>query len=280
VCPACGATTTVSLFTSGDYDYRACTGCGSARLDPIPEIDPADLYDTDYFVGGRVPGGYADYGTDESLHRRNATGRLRRIADAGLAPPGRIVEIGSGYGYFLDEARQRGWDVSGSDVSVHARRQAGELGIDLAEDSTQLVGPADVLAAFQVLEHMRDPFPALQSALELVRPGGLVMVETWDRGHWMARRLGRRWQQVSPPSVIHLFTTDGLTRMAGRLGLVAVEIRPTPKHVSFGAVAGQLATGRAGLRKPLARVHSSRLGQSAIKYRFGDLITLTARRPD
>ena len=279
MCPACGATTAVPLFESGDHHYRACTGCGSGRLDPIPAIDPAEFYDTDYFVGGSIPGGYADYGIDESVHRRNAQDRLGRIVDAGSEPPGHIIEIGSGYGYFLDEARRRGWTVSGSDVSEHARTRAADLGIDLADDAAGVSGPADVLAAFQVVEHMTDPFPVLRGAVNLVRPGGLIIVETWDRSHWMARRLGRHWQQVSPPSVVYLFTGEGLTEMAGRLGLIDVEIRPTPKYVSVGAVAGQLATGRAGLRRPLERIGSSRLGASPIKYGFGDLVTLTARRP-
>lgn len=140
-------------------------------------------------------------------------------------------------------------------------------------------GPADVLAAFQVLEHMVDPFDALAGGVELIRSGGMVIAETWDRGHWMASTLGRRWQQVSPPSVIHLFTADGLRKMASRLGLVDVRIRPTTKYVSLGAVAGQIATDRPRFKPTRDRARRSALGARPIKYRFGDLVTLTARKP-
>jgi SAM-dependent methyltransferase len=278
VCPACGATSTSPLFTTGNHTFLSCTGCDSARLDPLPVLDPAEQYNVDYFVGGTVAGGYADYGVDESLHRHNAADRLKRIAAAGLSPPGTIAEIGSGYGYFLDEARRRGWEVTGTDVSAHARSRAAEIGIELTEDLAAASGPTDVVAAFQVLEHMIDPFPTLARAAAMVRPGGLVIIETWDRSHWLARRLGRRWQQVSPPSVVHLFTADGLRQMATRLRLVDVRVHQTSKYVSLGAVAGQLATGRPALRRPVERVRSSRLGNRAIKYGFGDLVTLTARR--
>jgi hypothetical protein len=79
--------------------------------------------------------------------------------------------------------------------------------------------------------------------------------------------------------VVHLFTDDGLKQMATRLGLVDVEVHPTSKYVSLGAITGQVATGRPALQRPVERVRSSRLGSRAIKYGFGDLVTMTARRP-
>jgi SAM-dependent methyltransferase len=279
MCPACGSAETRPLFDSAGHTYRACVSCGSARLAPMPAIDPASLYSADYFVGGTVAGGYADYGKDEALHRRNAVDRLERVAGVGLAPPGRIIEIGSGYGYFLDEARRAGWDVTGTDVSAHARDRAAGIGLDVQADLGALHGSADVLAAFQVLEHMLDPAGALADGIRLLRAGGLVIAESWDRSYWMARALGRRWQQVSPPAVVHLFTTEGLGAMALRLGLVDIEVHPTPKFVSLGAVAGHLATGRPRLKPTLDRVGASSLGRRPIKYGFGDLVTLTARVP-
>lgn len=279
MCPACGGTETDPLFAAGEHRYVACSTCGSGRLAPIPSLDPAELYGADYFTGGTVPGGYADYGIDEALHRRNATDRLARIARAGFRSPGRVIEVGSGYGFFLAEARKQGWEIAGSDVSAHARSRAARLDIELVANTADLTGPADVLAAFQVLEHLADPFAVVMHGVELLRSGGLLIVESWNRNHRMARALGRRWQQVSPPSVIHLFTSDGMGRLAKRAGLADVAIRPTSKYVSLGAVAGQLTSGRSRWRGPIDRARASRLGVRPIKYGFGDLVTLTARKP-
>lgn len=121
MCPACGSAEAGPLFDRGDHRYVACATCGSGRLYPLPVLDPADLYSAGYFVGGTVAGGYSDYAVDEPLHRRNAVDRLGRITGAGSRPPGRIIEIGAGYAYFLDEARRSGWEVAGTDVSAHAR---------------------------------------------------------------------------------------------------------------------------------------------------------------
>ena len=267
------------LFAAGDHRYLVCDRCGSGRLEPIPTLDPASLYDTDYFIGGNVPGGYADYGVDEVLHRRNAQDRLSRLAAAGATPPGRLIEVGSGYGYFLAEARVAGWEVSGSDISLHAREQAAASGLDLAAELADLTGPADGLAMFQVLEHMLDPWSALEHGVALLRSGGRLIIETWDRSHWMARRLGRRWQQVSPPAVVYLFSSVGLEVMARRLGLVDVLVRPSSKVVSLGAVAGHLAVDRPRLQRLLGSFAGSWVGTRPIRYGFGDLVTLTARKP-
>lgn len=279
MCPACGTAAASPLFSARGYRYVVCDRCGSGRLDPIPELDPRSLYGADYFLGGTVPGGYADYGLDEDLHRRNARDRLSRLSTVGAAPPGRLLEVGSGYGYFLAEARAAGWEVAGTDVSPHARERSASLGVELVEGLDDLSGPADVLALFQVVEHMLDPWTSLEHGVALVRPGGCIIIETWDRSHWLVRRLGRRWQQVSPPAVVYLFSVEGLEAMAERLGLVDVAVRPTPKYVSIGAVAGHLAADRPRLRPLLGSLAGSRVGTRPVKYRFGDLVTLTARKP-
>ena len=279
MCPACGTVAASPLFQSGDYRYVSCDRCESARLDPLPSLDPASLYGPRYFHGGTVAGGYADYAADEDLHRRNARDRLARLAAVGATAPGRLIEVGSGYGYFLSEAEAAGWDVTGTDVSAHAREQAAGLGLRLASDPSKLNGPADVLAMFQVLEHMLDPWSTFELGLALVRAGGRVIVETWDRSHWVARRFGRRWQQVSPPAVVYMFTSAGLLLMARRAGLVDVVIRPSPKYVSIGAAAGHVTVDRPRLRPAFDRIAGSRIGRRPIRYGFGDLVTMTARRP-
>ena len=278
MCPTCGGSAIEDLFTKDSYTYVACRDCGSGRLDPIP-TDTDRLYGGDYFEGGTVTGGYANYAADEQLHRRNASARLGIIHGTGGDPPGRILELGSGYGYFLDEAQRAGWTASGVDVSEHARRQAADLGVEVAPELASGDADEDVFAAFQVLEHMPDPYGALVTAVQRLAPGGLVVIETWDRSHWAARLFGRSWQQISPPAVIHLFTEGGLRTMAARLGLTDISVHPTPKLVSVGAVAGQLAMRYRGAEKVLHRAQASRLGTRAVRYGFGDLVTLTARKP-
>ncbi len=131
-----------------------------------------------------------------------------------------------------------------------------------------------------MLEHLRDPGATLKAAVTALAPGGVVAIETWDRTSRIAKAFGARWQQANPPSVIHLCSHDGIERMVERTGLRLVSLRPTPKHVSVGLVAG-VASGRwPVLAKALApaRRHD-RIAALALPYRLGDLVTAVARVP-
>ena len=131
-----------------------------------------------------------------------------------------------------------------------------------------------------MLEHLRDPGATLKAAVTALTPGGVVAIETWDRTSRIAKAFGARWQQANPPSVIHLFSHDGIERMVERADLRLVSLRRTPKHVSVGLVAG-VASGRwPVLAKPLGPVrrHDGLSGLS-LPYRLGDLVTAIARVP-
>ena len=103
-----------------------------------------------------------------------------------------------------------------------------------------------------------------------MRPGGLLSIETWDRSSTVARTLGPRWQQVSPPSVVWLFGRTDLAALLARHGFRVVRIRPALKHVSVDTVGGQLPA--------LRGVAGARARRVAIPYALGDLVVALAVR--
>lgn len=138
--------------------------------------------------------------------------------------------------------------------------------------------PADVVCAFQLLEHVVDPLAVLHSLHAALRPDGLLAAESWDRGSLVARVTGPHWQVVAAPSVVWLFDACGLMKMAEAAGFRDVRIQRTEKAVSVGQVASQVATATRRLRRPLNAVATSRLGRTPLSYRMADLVVLTARR--
>lgn len=282
VCPVCGRSGRAILFDKDGYRYASCPGCGSASLDPMPDETAApDLYDLGYFTGG-VAGAYGDYGRDEPLHRANARMRLRVLERAGLTPPGRLVDVGSAFGFFLDEARSAGWDVIGVDVSAAARATAAErfdlesvAGLDDLEASTTV--PVDVVTFFQSLEHMVDPRGALARARAHLAPGGGTVIETWDRSSAVARLFGKHWHQVTPPSVVHLFDRRSLAALLTGAGFSVETMRVSTKYVSLGAAAHLVVEKYPRSRRVLAPMTGGPGERIRVRYGFGDLITVVAR---
>lgn len=280
-CPNCTHSSVSPLFIKDGFQYIKCRACGGAWLaSPQAESESERLYEVDYFVGSRN-GGYLDYEADAPLHERNAERRLALVHRHYSGPSGDMLDVGCALGFFLQRAKQRGWRTVGLDISPWARRRAAQrFGLDVRADLRSCTDESfDVVTAFQVLEHMPHPASALAEIYRCLRPGGLLVIETWDRQSWIARLFGRHWQQVTPPSVVHLFTRRSLVQSLTRQGFDAVTFHRVSKLVSLRFVASLLAQKHPRQLDFLSAVaQRSWLGALAFPYSLGDLITVAAQK--
>lgn len=282
-CPACAGDRWGPLFDRDGWAYVACATCGTARLDPLPDVHDAEAhYDLGYFEGGTA-GGYLDYDAEAPAREANAAATVARLATLHPAR-GRLLEVGCASGWLLAAAAADGWEVCGVEVNAEMRRRAQQrVPSALVWPSLDAVDapPAgfDAVACIQVLEHLVDPGGTLARLAELTRPGGSVVIETWDRGSAVAKALGARWQQVTPPSVLWLLDRAGIGRMVARNGWEAPVVKASAKRVGVGSVLELAASkaGRAGrwLRRPL---DAERVRRATVPYALGDLVTAVAQR--
>jgi len=272
MCPACDGSPS-STFDAGSFTYVVCGSCNSGWLNPAPD-DTASLYGSDYFDGAAFDG-YSDYAADADLHRANAADRLNAIREITQRQP-ILLDVGCAFGYGLDAGRDSGWLVAGVEVSDHARTIAQRSGHEVVSVITDVPAgrAADLVIFAQVLEHMPAPLAALKAAHERMAEGGTVLVETWNRDSRVARIMGKRWQQISPPSVLHLFTETGLHTLLGRAGFSEVAIEPWKKRVSIatmlGIVGGKAPSFLGSSLGSLAK--SDAVGRRSFTYRLSDLV--------
>jgi SAM-dependent methyltransferase len=179
-----------------------CTLCGVVCLEPQPAATQlARRFRGGYFTGGEVDS-YSDYRRLEPSYRRHSRSLLRRIGALVGSRVGSLIEIGCAAGYFLDEARRQGWQVAGLEPNEDMARIAHEeLGIDVCTTTLHdapHIPPADVVVLLNALEHITRPREVESRLHEMVRPGGLLFIETWDSDSLVARMLGEHWHQWSP----------------------------------------------------------------------------------
>jgi SAM-dependent methyltransferase len=136
------------------------------------------------------------YMLEERGRRRTA----RRLLDllGSCVPRGRLLQVGCGYGLLLDEARRRGYDGEGYELSVAAAQYARErLGLEvhnMAIEQADLEGERyDAVLLVDVLEHIDDPLLMLERLLAVLAPGGALLVVTPDPSSLVARVAGSRW---------------------------------------------------------------------------------------
>lgn len=259
-CLVCGAT----AWAPHLGDLLRCTACGFVTADLSAPIDPAALYSEAYFRGEE----YLDYAADEAFIKRTLQPRL----DAVLArqPGGRLLEIGSAYGFFLDLAR-RHFDVVGFEVSAAAARHARErLGLDvrgdfLAADPASIGAPVDATVMLDVIEHLEHPDRVIARVAEVSRPGATLLITTGDIGSWVARRRGRRWRLIHPPTHLHYFSRPTLARLLGRHGFQVRDLRAVPVVRS--------------VRQTLYTILALRMGRAALYQRLEPLVPPTLGYP-
>jgi 2-polyprenyl-3-methyl-5-hydroxy-6-metoxy-1,4-benzoquinol methylase len=212
---------------------------------------------------------YGNYGTawHDSPITRQRYGELLDTFEP-YRETNRILDIGCGAGFFLEEAQRRGWEAYGSEFSTRA------LGINRARalnvvpapisDETFAAQSFDVVTAFEVVEHFRDPADEAAVFAHVLRLGGLFYCTTPNFGAATRRLLGPRWCNIAYPEHLFYFTTSTLASWLAPFGFVATSIHttgfsPTALRKSLAPGSHPTAPGQTGDERLRIAVERSRL---------------------
>lgn len=294
VCPACNIPPSRGMLLANGERLLRCPRCGLGWW-RWPAFDPAHFYNRDYFQSSTAAKGYDDYAALEPAGRLTARSRLRHLArligkseSSRIENSPRVIELGCGTGFFLDEARRAGWTVRGLEVSDYAARVARERGLPVecagVEDAARLFGEPRVecVALWDVIEHVRDPRETLVSAARLLGQGGVLALSTGDLLSLCARFSGSRWHLFNLPEHLFFFTVASLRRLLGTAGLrlasVRREINWIPLQYAFERLRKPLGFSPSRTGREAAPAWSSRLGSAALPATLLDVIGCYAVR--
>lgn len=143
---------------------------------------------------------------------------LPRLPNGG----GRLLDIGCGNGGFLTLAKDAGWEVSGVDFDPAAVETAQARGLDVRCGGHELLETEieryDIITLSHVIEHVRDPKSLLQRIYTLLKPGGLLWLDTPNLKSLGARRFGPAWRGLEPPRHLVLFNPESLAQCLREAG--------------------------------------------------------------
>jgi len=266
-CPLCGADDAVPVIRGRDrwhnlpglFRVVRCRRCAMRYQDPQPT--PAALhlcYPADYQAyRPRTDGVPA--GTEgrfdrrirgrirEAVWRSSGVGPGRRRWWARLAwpivrlgrrsdrlipfrPPGRLLDVGCGSGWYLARMRRLGWQVRGVEPDEAAACRAREihhldvLTGDLSHPDLPAAG-FDAVTFWHVLEHVPEPRATLARARELLRPGGLLVAQVPHAAGCCAQLFGSDWLGLDLPRHLTHFSDRTLRRILRGAGFRVLRIR-------------------------------------------------------
>jgi len=173
-CPICKGSRGNPLHLEGSFEMVRCPSCQFIFLNPRPTMDSLLRFYQEYLPEEESSIEAWEKMMKPVFHR--AADRLEQYRRSG-----RLLDVGTGFGFFLVEMKKRGWETAGVEISQKA--------IDYARDMLGLTifpGPLkkaalpdndfDAVTAFYVIEHLSDPLDFLGECNRILKPGGFLLL--------------------------------------------------------------------------------------------------------
>jgi SAM-dependent methyltransferase len=228
-CALCEGTKTRRYYTKFGYRIARCTKCGFVFANPRMTAEQTEQrYSATYFRDEYLPSVMPPNGPDDGqfLDDRYRPS-IALLARSGVNR-GRLVEIGTGAGFFLKAAARAGWDAHGLELSPEASAYARDtLGLRVLQTAAEVMpydaGYFDAAAMFEVIEHLRDPLGVLRAARRAVRKGGVMVISTPNVDALSHRIMGKDWAVISPAEHLYCFSERTLGAMLFKAGFSRVD---------------------------------------------------------
>lgn len=250
-----------TFFTApGRWRMMRCGDCGGAYLDPRPTARSVGAAYSAYYTHGASERAAAGGAKEAIRNRLRALGAqyaaslacrngakglqlgawavrslpiFRELVDARYrhlrapaAGADKLLDIGCGSGEFLKRAEFLGWSAEGVDVDAEAVSVARASGLKATVGSIETFAGVrdayDVVTCNHVIEHTHQPIELLKAIHRILKPGGLLWIETPNIDSIGHALFGRSWRGLEVPRHIAIFSRDALVRAVEELGFVIV----------------------------------------------------------
>ena len=179
-CPVCGDSERRVFGDIGSNRVVICRGCGLFYTNPIP--NPQDL-----IAHLKNSPQYTNDQLNKVQFFRNRASNLFDRIEA-IIPTGRVLDIGCSIGTELVVARERGWDVTGIELSGSSVEIARSQGLRIIQTELEKARfPSesfDLITVNHVLEHISHPGSFLHEVGRILRKGGLLFISVPNVHAW------------------------------------------------------------------------------------------------
>lgn len=150
-------------------------------------------------------------------------------------PPGKVLELGAAHGGFVALLRQAGFDATGLEMSPSIAEFAREtfdvpMLVGPVEDQDIEPGSLDVVVMMDVLEHLPDPERTVGHCFDLLKPNGLLVMQTpeWrgDDFDTLVERNDPFLEHLRYREHLNLFSKRSAELLVTRLGAREVNFEP------------------------------------------------------
>lgn len=317
-----GLTDAVFNCAPGRWDLQRCLDCECAYLSPRPSAETIHLAYRNYYTHNvcsrgpsemlhgikrlqrKMANAYRNWRFGTSFNPYSALGVLAAFALPSkrvaldrefrhlprLAGKGRLLDVGFGDASFLALAQAAGWEAEGVDPDRSVVESARDRGLKVYEGGLEALHPKseiyDVVTLSHVIEHVHDPRSTLEHAYRLLKPGGLIWLETPNISSFGHDWYGRHWRGLEPPRHLVIFNRMSIEKLLTESGFCGIRHRATPNAfvpLAMASEAIKYGTDPRAAMRPSLRIRlvgSLAWIHSRIQQDKSEFLTLTAIKPD
>lgn len=182
-CPACDSSDSTLWGEKEGFSYRQCTQCASQFMSPrAPEDVLADFYgqSQNYKLWNESIFPATEKTRMEKIFRPRAKQTVSLCQQFQISG-GTLLEIGAAFGTYCEALRDTGFfqRIVAVEPTPDLAQTCRSKGFETFEQTMERLSfpeaGADVVAAFEVLEHLFEPDAFMKRAAHFLRPGGLLI---------------------------------------------------------------------------------------------------------
>ena len=159
-----------------------CDKCQFIHVMPLPsELELSKLYKREYYTKVK-PNYIKKYQKEIDYWNLIFDEKLDFLETKIKTQTRSIFDIGSGSGYFLLRAKEKGWAVDGVEPNLIAADHSRKIGVPVINDffgnvNIHTMKKFNAINLFDVLEHVHNPIEVLENCYKLLKPKGVIVIE-------------------------------------------------------------------------------------------------------
>ena len=220
------------IDSKDSFDIIECETCGFKHIIPIPTPKELNNLYKEEFYSTAKPRYFKEVEEDLEWWKMTYSNYYQLFEKYCQKEPKRLLDIGSGPGYFLKAGKELGWDVLGFEPSKQAYKYSLKLGLNIVNDffnekDAKKFGKFDVVYMNTVIEHLPDPISLIKTAKKVLKPQGIICIiapnDYNPLQNILKKNLGYENWWTAPPQHVNYFDFKSIRKLLERLGFEITE---------------------------------------------------------
>ena len=233
-CIYCGSLKFIPVFLREDNTLVVhCQECHLEFVNPLPTIETMqENYQREMTGNETGTGIHSNY----ILERQKRFKSFSKLHNSRLSlierlypKKGNLLDIGCGAGFFLNSAKERGWNCYGMEILFEYVKFAQEnfalenIHLESLDESiTFEPNTFDVITLWDLIEHLRNPIESLKNIYQIMKPGGLLVM--WTPNVKNSIFLKEKWIGYRILQHFYFFSEESLTNLLEKVGFKIISV--------------------------------------------------------